>query len=193
MPSDVRKRDHVIGIIKEVYESHGFKSVEGSERSFFASIDEADGSVEVRAILAVNETLTRLGVKNFAIYISHSEVLAGILETVRVPRELHKSTFEPIRAFSKFNVEGFVNELQEIGVSESASTVLADLFLNTDAILNQEHDINRTVVTNLLNIVSNETLAIRVTTNNTTPIGGWIVPRMRLSTMITPNCTGSIP
>lgn len=155
---EVRQSDSVIGVIMDVYESRGFDSFEGIEASFTARVDDDGKTVEAKAILAVDETLKRLGIRDFAIYISHSEVLAGILETVRVPPEVHKLTFAPISAFSKFNVEGFVNELREVGVSEKASTNLADLFLSTDAILNQEHDINRTVVTNLLNIVKNETL-----------------------------------
>ena len=157
LPPDVRKRDYVIGIIKDVYESYGFEPLQGAE-TFQKQIDGSDKSVEANAILAVNEILDRLGIKNFAIYLSHSDVLAGILETVRVPEALQRQTFAAIRRFNKYNIEGFVSELQEAGVSENASTILADLFLKTDEILNQEHDINRTIVSNLLNIVNNETL-----------------------------------
>ncbi len=157
LPADVRKREYVIGIIKEVYESYGFEPLVSGE-SFQMKIDGADKSVEANAILAVNETLDRMGIKNFAIYLSHSDVLACILETVRVPEALQPKAFAAIRSFSKFNIEGFVAEMQEVGVSENASTVLADLFLKTDEILNQEHDINQTVVSNLLSIVDNETL-----------------------------------
>ncbi len=157
LPTDVRKRDYVIGIIKEVYESYGFEPLERVE-TFQRKIDGDDKSVEANAILAVNEALDRLGIKNFAIYLSHSDVLAGILETIRVPEPLQQQTLSAIRSFSKYNVEGFVTELQEAGVAEKASTILADLFLKTDEILNQEHDINRTVVSNLLNIVNSETL-----------------------------------
>ena len=157
LPSDVRKREYVIGIIKSVYESYGFESLERAE-IFQKQIDADDKSIEANAILAVNEVLDRLGIKNFAIYLSHSDVLAGILETVRVPEALQQQTFAAIRSFNKYNIDGFVSELQEAGVSENASTILADLFLKTDEILNQEHDINRTVVSNLLNIVNSEAL-----------------------------------
>lgn len=155
--TDVGKREYVIGTIKSVYESHGFESFQKPE-IFRKQLDGDDESVEANAILAVNEALERLGIKHFAIYLSHSDVLADILETVRVPEALRPRTFAPIRNFSKFNIEGFVAELQEAGVSENASTILADLFLKTDEILNQEHDINQTVVSNLLNIVNIETL-----------------------------------
>ena len=160
LPAEVRKREYVIGIIKEVCEKYGFEvlTAENVDPSFQKKIDGDGKSIEANAILAVNETLDRLGIKNFAIYLSHSAVLTGILETVRVPKELHKLTFAPIRNFTKFDLEGFVGELQEIGVTEKASTILADLFLKTDEILNQERDINQTVVSNLLNIVNNETL-----------------------------------
>lgn len=151
------KRDHVTSIIREVYETNGFEILE-SGGSFQVKIGRDDTSVQANAILAVNETLERLGVQNFAIYLSHSDVLASILETVRVPAAVRPKTFAAIRSFSKFNIEGFVAELQEVGVSENASTVLAELFLTTDEILNQERDINQTVVSNLLNIVNIDTL-----------------------------------
>jgi len=151
------KRDHVIGVIGEVCISYGFEPFDGFG-TFQKEIVGTDKSVEANAILAVNEALERLGIKHFSVYLSHSEVLANILETVRVPESLQPKTFAAIRSFSKFNIEGFVDELQEVGVSETASTVLADLFLTTDEILNQEHDINQTIVTNLLNIVNTETL-----------------------------------
>ncbi|HQZ95388.1 MAG TPA: ATP phosphoribosyltransferase regulatory subunit [Pyrinomonadaceae bacterium] len=154
---DVEKRDHVTSVIKEICERYGFERLE-SGASFQVNIGSDDSSIEANAILAVNETLERLGVQNFAIYLSHSDVLASILETVRVPAKLRQKTFAAIRGFSKFNIEGFVAELQEAGVSENASTVLAELFLTTDEILNQERDINQTVVSNLLNIVNIDTL-----------------------------------
>jgi histidyl-tRNA synthetase len=157
LPADVRKRDHVIGIVEEVCESYGFEPLE-MVGSFQTQIDQAEKSVEANAILAVNKTLDQLGIQNFAIYLSHSDVLAGILETVRVPEALQPSSFNAIRNFSKFNIEGFVEELQQMGVSENASTILADLFLKTDEILNQEREINQTVVSNLLNIVNIDTL-----------------------------------
>lgn len=157
LPADVRKQNYVTGVIKEVYESYGFEPLERVE-AFQKKINGDDKSVEANAILAVNEALEKLGITNFAIYLSHSEVLDGILETVRVPDALRTKTFAGIRGFSKFNIEGFIAEMQEVGVSENASTILADLFLKTDEILNQEQDVNRTVVTNLLNIVKSETL-----------------------------------
>ena len=76
-----------------------------------------------------------------------------------MPDSLQPKTFAAIRNFSKFNIKGFVAELQEVGVPENASTTLADLFLKTDEVLNQEHDINQTVVSNLLNIVNIDTLS----------------------------------
>ncbi len=155
--SQTEKHDHVTRIIRAICKEYGFEPLDAAG-SFQVKIDVDDSSVEANAILAVNEALVRLGIKNFAVYLSHSDVLAGILETVRVPEDLQPKTFAAIRSFSKFNIEGFVAELHEIGVSEKASTVLADLFLKTDEILNQEHDINQTVVSNLLNIVNIDTL-----------------------------------
>ncbi|MEQ1644977.1 MAG: hypothetical protein ABL959_16125 [Pyrinomonadaceae bacterium] len=156
LPADVGNH-HVTRIIKSVCESYGLEPL-GTVASFQTDTDRDDESAEANAILAVNEVHERLGIKNFAIYLSHSDVLACILETVRVPEALQPKTFAAIRSFSKFNIKGFVAELQEVGVSENASTTLADLFLKTDEVLNQEHDINQTVVSNLLNIVNIDTL-----------------------------------
>lgn len=155
--SEGRKRDYITGVIKGVYESFGFESLQNAE-AFQKTVDSDSKKIEADAILAVNEALERLGVKNFAIYLSHSEVLSDILETVRVPEALQPLTFDAIRGFTKFDIPGFVQELQDVGVSENAATILADLFLKSDEILNQEHDINLTIVSNLLNIVNNETL-----------------------------------
>lgn len=159
MASTNPEREYVTGIIQTINESHGFGPFEGLEATFKKNIDVDSGSVEADAILSANETLNRLGIQNFAIYLSHHDVLVGILETVGVPANLHHKTFSPIRNFNKYNSEGFVNELLDAGVSEKATEILHELFLKTDEILNQEHDINRTVVSNLLSIVNNETLA----------------------------------
>ncbi|MEQ1645194.1 MAG: hypothetical protein ABL959_17220, partial [Pyrinomonadaceae bacterium] len=156
LPADVGNH-HVTRIIKSVCESYGFELL-GKGGSFQTEINPDDKSAEANTILAVNEILDRLGIKNFAIYLSHSDVLACILETVRVPEILQPKTFSAIRSFSKFNIKGFITELQEIGISENAATTLADLFLKTDEVLNQEHDINLTVVSNLLNIVNIDAL-----------------------------------
>lgn len=157
LDKDASKRNDVIGIIRPVYESFGFEPL-GTAGSFQTETNQDDKAAEANAMLAVNESLDQLGIKNFAIYLSHSDVLACILETVRVPAALQPKTFPAIRRFSKFNIKGFVDELQEVGVSENASATLADLFLKTDEVLNQEHDINQTVVSNLLNIVNIDTL-----------------------------------
>lgn len=158
MASTNPAREYVTGTIRSFYESRGFETFTGVEATFKKTIGE-NSSVEADAILAVNETLKQLGIQNFAIYLSHHGVLIGILETVGVPADLHHQTFSAIRNFNKYNVEGFVNELLEVGVTEKATDILLELFLKTDEILNQEHDVNRTVVTNLLNIVNNDTLA----------------------------------
>lgn len=94
LPSDVRKREYVLGIIREVYESYGFEPLESVE-TFQKKIEGDDKSVEANAILAVNEALSRLGIKNFAIYLSHGGILEGILETVVLPRLCGTKPFPP--------------------------------------------------------------------------------------------------
>ena len=58
------KRDFVTDIIREVCETHGLELL-ASGGSFEVRIGPDDASVEANAILAVNETLERLGVQNF--------------------------------------------------------------------------------------------------------------------------------
>jgi histidyl-tRNA synthetase len=49
-------------------------------------------------------------------------------------------------------------ELSDRGITDQSSQMLLDIFEQTKIILNQERDVNRTIVGNLINIVSNEVL-----------------------------------
>jgi histidyl-tRNA synthetase len=250
LPSDVRKRDHVIGIIKEVYASYGFEPLEtpavenletlmgkygeegnqlvfkilkrgekldlskaasesdlsdlalrydltvplarvvannktelpkffkryqiqpvwradrparGRFREFYQCDVDAIGSgsmvVEGELLSAVSEILKRLGFDDFTIRLNHRQVLTDILDTAGVPDDLHTDALIAIDKMDKIGAEGVSAELAERGVSIDASTMLMEIFAKTQEILNQEKDINRTIVANLINIVSNETLA----------------------------------
>ena len=255
LPSDVRKRDFVIGIIKEVYESYGFEPLEtpavenietlmgkygdegnqlifkilkrgekldealnaggnasvneralsdlalrydltvplarvvannknelpkffkryqiqpvwradrparGRFREFFQCDVDAIGSdsmvVEAEVLSAVSEILRRLGFDDFTIRLNDRQVLTDILDTAGVPEELHTDALVAIDKLDKIGAEGVTNELNDRGISDEASTMLMEIFAKTQEILNQEKDINRTIVANLINIVSNETL-----------------------------------
>jgi histidyl-tRNA synthetase len=252
LPSDVRKREYVIGIIKQVYESYGFEPVEtpalenietlmgkygeegnqlvfqilkrgdkldeglkredgtrdladlalrydltvplarlvannknglpkffkryqiqpvwradrparGRFREFYQCDVDVIGSrsmvVEAELMSAVSEILFRLGFDDFTIRLNHRQVLTDILDTAGVPTNLQSDALIAIDKLDKIGAEGVANELNERGISESASAMLMDIFAETQEILDQETDINRTIVANLINIVSDETLS----------------------------------
>ncbi len=249
LPADVRKRNYVIGIIKEVYESYGFEPLEtpavenletltgkygeegnqlifkilkrgekldlseastesdlsdlalrydltvplarvvannknelpkffkryqiqpvwradrparGRFREFFQCDVDTIGSgsmlVEGEQISAVSQILKRLGFDDFTIRLNDRQVLSDILDTAGVDEELNTNALVAIDKLDKIGTDGVAKELLERGISESAATMLMEIFTKTQEILGQEGDVNRTIVANLLNIVSNETL-----------------------------------
>ena len=254
LPSDVRKRDYVISVIKSVYESYGFEPLEtpavenidtltgkygeegnqlifkilkrgeklrqetgdgrqefsesdlsdlalrydltvplarvvannknelpkffkryqiqpvwradrparGRFREFYQCDVDAIGSnsmvVEAELISAVSEILRRLGFEDFTIRLNDRQVLTDILDTAGIAGHLHTDALVAIDKLDKIGAEGVAKELTDRGVSDEASTMLMEIFAKTQEILGQEKDVNRTIVANLLNIVSNETL-----------------------------------
>ena len=258
LPADVRKRNYVIGIIKEVYESYGFEPLEtpavenldtlmgkygeegnqlifrilkrgeklvqsaskdrserdesrtlnelsdlalrydltvplarvvannknelpkffkryqiqpvwradrparGRFREFYQCDVDAIGSssmaVEAELISAVSEILKRLGFNDFVVRLNHREVLADILDTAGVPEELHGEALVAIDKLDKIGTDGVAAELAQRGVPEIASQMLLDIFEQTHRIIGEGKDVNRTIVSNLINIVSNEVL-----------------------------------
>jgi histidyl-tRNA synthetase len=251
LPADVRKREYVIGVIKEVYESYGFEPLEtpavenietlmgkygeegtqlifkilkrgekldesletgdgrrelsdlalrydltvplarvvannkndlpkffkryqiqpvwradrparGRYREFYQCDVDAIGSssmvVEGELISAVTEILRRLGFDDFTIRLNHREVLADILDTAGVPAELHGDALVAIDKLDKIGAEGVAGELSERGIGEAASKMLLDIFEQTRQIIGDGKNVNRTIVSNLINIVSNEVL-----------------------------------
>ena len=261
LPSDVRKRDYVIGIIKEVYESFGFEPLEtpavenletlmgkygdegnqlifrilkrgeklrqetgdgrqendvsglsspdsrladlalrydltvplarvvanrkndipkffkryqiqpvwradrparGRFREFYQCDVDAIGSssmiVEAELINSVSEILTRLGFKDFVVRINHREILADILDTAGVSSDLHGDALVAIDKLDKIGADGVAAELAQRGVTEDAARILLDIFEQTQKIVGEGKDVNRTIVGNLINIVSNDVL-----------------------------------
>ncbi|MEQ1922767.1 MAG: histidine--tRNA ligase, partial [Pyrinomonadaceae bacterium] len=134
----------------------------GRFREFYQCDVDAIGSssmvVEGELMSAVSDILKRLGFTDFTIRLNHRQILTDILDTAGVPEELHTDALVAIDKLDKIGAEGVATELSERGVSTEASTMLMGIFAKTQEILNQEKDINRTIVANLLNIVSNETL-----------------------------------
>jgi histidyl-tRNA synthetase len=251
LPSDIRKREYVIGIIKEVYESYGFEPLEtpavenietlmgkygeegnqlifkilkrgekldeslksgaereladlalrydltvplarvvannkndlpkffkryqiqpvwradrparGRFREFYQCDVDAIGSssmiVEAELISAVSEILTRLGFKDFTVRLNHREVLRDILDTAHVLADKHGDALVAIDKLDKIGPEGVAQELSDRGVAEASSQMLLDIFKKTHEIVGDGRDVNRTIVSNLINIVRNEVLS----------------------------------
>ena len=114
--------------------------------------------VEGELISAVSDILKRLGFIDFTIRLNHRVVLTDILDTAGVPAELHGEALVAIDKLDKIGADGVAKELSERGILDAASKVLLDIFEETRQIIGAGKDVNRTIVRNLINIVSNEVL-----------------------------------
>ncbi len=114
--------------------------------------------VEAELISAVTQILKRLGFDDFVVRLNHREVLRDILDTAGVPAEKHADALVAIDKLDKIGSEGVKAELESRGVSEDASAMLLGIFEQTQKIVDEGKDVNRTIVSNLINIVSNEVL-----------------------------------
>jgi len=134
----------------------------GRFREFYQCDVDAIGSgsmtVEGELISAVSTILNRLGFDDFVIRLNHRKVLADILDTAGVPADLHGDALVAIDKLDKIGADGVAAELAQRGVSESSSTMLLEIFEQTPKIIGDGKDVNRTIVSNLINIVSNEVL-----------------------------------
>src|SRR5687768_12203567 len=134
----------------------------GRFREFYQCDVDSIGSssmvVEAELISAVSEILTRLGFKDFIVRVNHREILTDILDTAGVPSELHGDALMAIDKLDKVGSEGVAKELSDRGVTDSATKVLLDIFEQTQQIIGEGKNVNRTIVSNLINIVSSEVL-----------------------------------
>lgn len=124
------------------------------------SIGSESAVVEAELMSAVSEIFKRLGFADVTIRLNHRQVLTDILDTAGVPKDLHSDALIAIDKLDKIGVEGVDAELKQRGVSTDASAMLTEIFTKTQEILGQERDVNRTIVSNLINIVSNEVLTL---------------------------------
>ena len=135
----------------------------GRFREFYQCDVDAIGSssmvVEAELISAVSEILKRLGFDDFTIRINHREILRDILDTGGIPAEKHTDALVAIDKLDKIGPEGVEKELAERGIGEDASRMILELFEQTRVITESGKDVNRTIVSNLLNIVSAGVLA----------------------------------
>ena len=138
------------------------RPAKGRYREFYQCDVDAIGSssmvVEAELISAASAILTRLGFKDFVVRINHREILTDILDTAGVATELHGDALVAIDKLDKIGAEGVAKELSDRGVSDSAAGMLLDIFEQTQKIIDDGKDVNRTIVGNLINIVSNEVL-----------------------------------
>jgi histidyl-tRNA synthetase len=134
----------------------------GRFREFYQCDVDAIGSgsmvVEAEQIAAVSEILKRLGFDDFTIRLNHREVLRDILDTAGVPDDKHTDALVAIDKLDKIGAEGVQKELESRGIAESSSQMLLGLLEQTRLIIEDGKDVNRTIVSNLINIVSNEVL-----------------------------------
>ncbi|MCC7308176.1 MAG: histidine--tRNA ligase [Acidobacteria bacterium] len=135
----------------------------GRFREFYQCDADAIGSasmlVEAEQILAVSEILGRLGFNDFTIRMNHREILRDILDTAGIGVNDHATVLVAIDKLDKIGTEGVAKELSARGIDESASKMVLDIFEQTGKIEGRHAEINRTIVSNLLNIVSQEVLA----------------------------------
>lgn len=138
------------------------RPAKGRFREFYQCDVDAIGSssmvVEAELILAVSEIMSRLGFADFVVRLNHREILTDILDTAGVPPELHGDALVAIDKLDKIGGDGVAKELAERGVTDAAAKVLLDIFEQTRQIIGGGKDVNRTIVSNLINIVSNEVL-----------------------------------
>lgn len=139
------------------------RPAKGRFREFYQCDVDCIGSaamtVEAELISAVSEILRRLGFKDFVIRINHREILRDILDTAGIPEEKHADALVAIDKLDKIGTEGVAAELSARGISDSAADMILELFEQTRVLVDSGKDVNRTIVSNLLNIVSQEVLA----------------------------------
>ena len=134
----------------------------GRYREFYQCDVDAIGStsvvVEAELMSAVSQIFKRLGFTDLTIRLNHRQVLTDILDTAGVPENLHTNALVAIDKLDKIGSEGVAEELRERGIAEGPASMLMEIFDKTQEILGQDTDVNRTIVSNLINIVSNEVL-----------------------------------
>lgn len=104
----------------------------GRFREFYQCDVDAIGSrsmiVEAELVGAASDVLTRLGFRNFTIRLNHRKVLSGMLDSVGVPPVQHGEALVALDKLDKVGRDGVARELMERGVSDTAATVLLELF-----------------------------------------------------------------
>ena len=139
------------------------RPAKGRFREFYQCDVDAIGSksvvIEAELISAVSRILRRLGFNDFTIRLNHREVLTDILDTAGVDPEKHLEALVAIDKLDKIGPDGVRSELTSRGVSDNAASMMLEIFEQTHRIAGEGRDANRTIASNLINIVSNEILS----------------------------------
>ncbi len=135
----------------------------GRFREFYQCDVDAIGSssmvVEGELINAVSQILRKLGFEDFTIRINHREILRDLLETTGVPAGKHSDVLVAIDKLDKIGGEGVAADLAARGIPDEAAAAILDIFEQTSALEGSPDQVNRSIVSNLLNIVSHEVLS----------------------------------
>jgi histidyl-tRNA synthetase len=105
----------------------------GRFREFYQCDVDAIGSrsmvVEAEICAAASDVLKALGFAEFDIRLNHRDVLAGILETSGVPKDLEGSALVALDKLDKLGRDGVEAELGERGISAPAAAALLRFIL----------------------------------------------------------------
>ena len=139
------------------------RPAKGRFREFYQCDVDAIGStsmvVEGELISAVSRILRTLGFEDFKIRVNHRGILRDLLETTGVPADKHADVLVAIDKLDKVGREGVASELSGRGVPDEAAEAILEIFEQTSRIDGSPDDVNRAIVSNLLNIVRHEVLA----------------------------------
>lgn len=160
LPVDDRRREYVIGVIREVYERYGFETLETSaventealsggygeegdqltfkllKRDVHESAGGADLALRYEADLcaAASDALAALGFSSFTIRLNHRQALAGVLDAAGVVAEQHGAALAALDQQYEIGLEGVAEELQHHGITAEAAEKLLSFFQNLTAL-----------------------------------------------------------
>jgi histidyl-tRNA synthetase len=104
----------------------------GRFREFFQCDVDAIGStsmvIESELLAAAADVFDRLGFSNFIVRLNHRALLGGVLDAAGVAQSQHAHALIALDKLDKIGGEGVARELESRGVSETAATMLLELF-----------------------------------------------------------------
>jgi histidyl-tRNA synthetase len=100
----------------------------GRYREFFQCDVDCVGSrsvtVEAEMLAMVNEVFTALGFRNFTVRINHRGLLDALMESARVPAGQRPAALTAMDKLDKIGQDGVRDELEKLGLDESAVELL---------------------------------------------------------------------